>query len=121
MATPAVDYEGSGAIHYLRADATERCEIRLMLAHWAPYVEDSNAFTLPRTITITVPSIVKSDFEARENLTALRTAIRLGADKLTTSDLATAERALERLQSRTNEDVDTWADRLSTDLSLHRD
>lgn len=120
-AAPAVDYAGSGAIHYLRAELSERREIRFVMAEWSPYVEHRNSFTLPRTITITVPSMVESDFEARTNLKAVTDAIRSGVGKLTPTDLAAAERALSRLETRKDEKVETWADRLSADLSLHRD
>src|SRR5215471_13941023 len=118
MATPAVDYDGSGAAQYLRAETAERREIHL--AEWSPYVEHSNSFVLPRTITITVPLIVESDFEARKNLKAVAAAIQSG-EKLPVADLAAAKAALERLHSRRDENVETWADRLSADLSLHRD
>jgi hypothetical protein len=119
MAVAAVDYEGSGAIHYLRTEIAERREIHLLLAEWPPYVEHSNSFTLPRTNTIT--SVFKSDFEARKNLHSLTATIRTGAQKLVAADLAAAENALQRLESRKHENVDTWADGLSEDLSLHRD
>ena len=121
MAAPAVDYEGSGAIQYLRAETAERREIPLVLAQWFPFVEQPNSFTLPRTVTITITSIVESDFEARKNLKAVTAAVRSGTEILTAADLAAAKSALERLESRKNENVDTWADRLSADLSLHRD
>jgi hypothetical protein len=118
---PAVDYEGSGAIQYLRAETAERREIRSVMTGWSPYVEHPNSFTLPRTITITVPSMVESEFEARTNLKAVAAAIRSGVEKLTPADLAAAQSALGRLESRNDEKVETWADHLSADLSLHRD
>ena len=98
MTVLAVDYEGSGAIYYLRAETAERRELHLVLVEWSPHIEHSNSFTLPRTIAVTVPSIVKSDFEARKNCNALTAAIRSGAQKLTAADLAAAENALHRLE-----------------------
>jgi hypothetical protein len=120
MVTPAVDYEGSGDIHYLRADMAEHRVIRLVMAEWSAYVEHSNSFTLPRTITITVASII-GEFEARTNLGVVTAAIRSRAEKLTAADLAAAESAFGRLESRKNEKIDIWTDSLSADLSLHRD
>jgi hypothetical protein len=121
MVVPAVNYEGSGAIQYLRAEAAERRELHLVLAEWSPYVEHSNSVMLSRTITITVPLVIERDFEARQNLKAVATAIQSRSEKLTAADLAAAKTALERLESRRNQDVETWADRLSADLSVHRD
>jgi len=43
------------------------------------------------------------------------------ARRLTPMDLAAAENALARLDSRKDETVQTWAERLGADLSLHRD
>jgi hypothetical protein len=118
MSTPAIDYEGSGALQYLRAEAAELRQIHFLLPPWSPYVALSNSVSLSYTITI---SRREAEFEARRNLQAIRESFHLGTGQLSSTDLAVAEAALIRLRARQNENAKSWAVGLSTDLSSHRD
>jgi hypothetical protein len=121
MNTPAVDYQGSGALQYLRAEMTERREIQLLLPARSTHVTHANVINLSETITITRPlGVSEPDFEARRNLQEIRDASRLRR-QLTSADLAATERALDRLRDRCGENVDNWAELLAADLSLHSD
>ena len=98
MDAPAIDYQGSGALQYLRAEFAERREIHLLLPGWSWYVPNSNSISVDTTLAIT------------------RSQGRLPA-----ADLEAAQRALERLQARDREDVNAWAAKLGADLSVHND
>jgi hypothetical protein len=118
MDAPAIDYQGSGALQYLRAEFAERREIHLLLPGWSWYVPNSNSISVDTTIAITRS---QPDFEARRNLQNVQEIIRLSAGRLPAADLEAAQRALERLQARDREDVNAWAAKLGADLSVHND
>ena len=122
LSTPAVDFQGSGTLQYLRAEWAENREIHLVLSQWPRYVAVANAFSLSGKITFTVPSTMSgTEFNARGNLFVLRDLLRSGGALPSTDDLTAADAALKRLESRRDEDVDFWANNLSIDLSSHRD
>jgi hypothetical protein len=115
LSTPAVDFRGSGALQYLRAESAERKGLHYVMAQWPRPEGPANVFLLPEKTMFTVP-----EFNARSNLLALRDHLRSGA-LLSTADRAAAAAALQRLESRRGEDVDLWANNLSSELSSHRD
>jgi hypothetical protein len=116
LLTPAVDFQGSGALQYLRAEWAERMEVHHV--QWPRHAAAANVFSLPEKIAF---STSRTAFNARNNLFALRDVLRSGTALPSTGDLAATDAALKRLQSRSGEDVDLWANSLSTELSSHRD
>jgi hypothetical protein len=121
LSTPAVDFQGSGALQYLRAEWAERKELHHVMAQWPRHEGPANVFLLPEWTSFTMASgIWSTEFNARNNLLALRDLVRSAA-LLSTENLAAADAALKRLQSRMGEDVNLWASNLSNELSSHRD
>src|SRR5664280_2332040 len=95
---PAVDYEGSGALGYLRAETVDRREIREMAPNWSPYTLLSTELKLSKTITITVPlAVVPQPFDARHNLNTVRTSIRSPGLRMTPELVSEVENALLHL------------------------
>jgi|SRR6516165_7794803 hypothetical protein len=116
LSTPTVDFQGSGALHYLRSEWAERRELHHVLAQWPRPAKLANVFLLPVS-----SGISSTAFDARRNLFALRDLLRSGGALPSTDDLAAADAALKRLESRSDEGVELWADNLSVELSPHRD
>jgi hypothetical protein len=114
MGAPAIDYQGSGALEYLRAEVLNRQEIHTVLTNWSQYVPHANSI-FEYSFTITQP------FEARRNLQNVLETVRSRIGQLSAIDIAVAQQALDRLRARGGENVDSWAQSLATDLSRHRD
>ena len=119
LSTPAVDFQGSGTLQYLRAESAEHKELHYVLSQWPRHSAAANTFSLP---AFTVASSVWGiEFNARTNLFVLRDLLRSGGALPSRDDLAAADAALKRMESRRQEDLDHWANNLSHQLSSHRD
>jgi hypothetical protein len=115
MGMPALDYQGSGALSYLSAEAMKRYEIQLVLPTWSQYVPQRNRVS-QHEFAIT------QSFEARRNLQNVIEGVRSHMiPQLSDADWVIAQQALARLRARQGEEIDSWAQALAADLAHHRD
>jgi hypothetical protein len=117
---PAIDFEGSGALQYLRPEIIHPPAIHSSLSNLPQYVAQANAVILSHVLVLTnLPP--HTEFDARANLLQVRENIRATNALISSDDVLAATESLRRLHARENESVEDWAEKLSRDVSAHRD
>jgi hypothetical protein len=116
---PAIDFEGSGAVQYLRPEIINPPAIHRLLDDLPQFIAQANVVPLSELLVLTQPST--AEFDARKNLQVVQSVVRSDRNIVGPKDVEVATASLRRLRERERESIEDWANRLSRDISSHTD
>jgi hypothetical protein len=116
---PAIDFEGSGAVQYLRPEIINPPAIHRLLDDLPEFIAQANVVPLSELLVLTQPST--AEFDARKTLHLVQSVIRSDQSIVDPKDVDAAAASLRRLRERERESIEDWANRLSRDMSSHTD